>query len=94
MTQIAKTPFERWLETAREFARHAPGSVACPNCGSTSLSVKDVEYGLGHDKGVQRYITCGCCGAFTGVNVKRAGEGHAVHVSGERRLPASPSQAR
>jgi hypothetical protein len=36
--------------------------------------VRDVEYGFGHDRGVQRYISCGCCGAFTGVNVKCAGE--------------------
>jgi hypothetical protein len=32
-----------------------------------------VEYGFGHEKGIQRYVACGCCGAFTSVNVKRAG---------------------
>jgi hypothetical protein len=39
-----------------------------------------VEYGFGHEKGVQRYISCGCCGAFTGVNVKRAGEAEAYAI--------------
>jgi hypothetical protein len=36
--------------------------------------VKDVEYGFGHGKGVQRYMSCGCCGAFTSVSLRRAGE--------------------
>jgi len=53
-----------------------------------------VEYGFGHDKGVQRYITCGCCGAFTGVNVKRAGEELAIHEAGEQRFTAVSSPAR
>ncbi|MGO9173672.1 MAG: hypothetical protein ACLP7P_17160 [Rhodomicrobium sp.] len=94
MTQVSKAPFEQWLETARNLGRNSPASVACPCCGSTSLSVRDVEYGFGHDKGVQRYITCGCCGAFTGVNMKRAGEDLAVHAAGETRLSAASSQAR
>ncbi len=82
------------METARNLGHQSPGTVACPCCGSTSLSVRDVEYGFGHDKGVQRYISCGCCGAFTGVNVKRAGEDLAVPAAGGQRLSAVPSQAR
>jgi transcription elongation factor Elf1 len=83
MTHVSQAPFEQWVETAHSLGQRSPRTVACPCCGSTSLSVRDVEYGFGHDKGVQRYITCGCCGAFTGVNVKRAGEveGHAVYAS-------------
>jgi len=52
-----------------------------------------VEYGFGHDKGVQRYITCGCCGAFTGVNVKHAGEDHEIKAAGETLLSVSSQQA-
>jgi hypothetical protein len=74
MEQRRQAPFEQWVETAHHLGRRSAGSVACPCCASTSLSVRDVEYGFGHEKGVQRYITCGCCGAFTGVNVRRAGE--------------------
>ena len=74
MTQVSQAPFHQWVETAHHLGHRAAESVACPCCGSTSLTVRDVEYGFGHDKGVQRYISCGCCGAFTGVNVKRAGE--------------------
>ncbi|MGC2396289.1 MAG: hypothetical protein WA579_09850, partial [Rhodomicrobium sp.] len=65
--------FHEWAETANHLARHSVSTVASPCCGSTSLSARDVEYGFGHDRGVQRYISCGCCGAFTSVNVKCAG---------------------
>ncbi len=74
MAETSEAPFEQWLETAHTLGRTSAESVACPCCGSTSLSAKDVEYGFGHEKGVQRYISCGCCGAFTGVNVRRAGQ--------------------
>ena len=85
---------EQWLETAHQFGRNSPETVlVCPCCGSTSLSVKDVEYGFGHDKGVQRYITCGCCGAFTGVNLKRAGEDHEIKGAGEALLSVTSGRA-
>ena len=45
MTQNPQAPFEQWLETAQQFGRHSAENVACPCCGSTSLSVKDVEMG-------------------------------------------------
>ncbi len=74
MAERTEPAFQEWVETANYLARRSASTVACPCCGSTSLSVRDVEYGFGHDRGVQRYISCGCCGAFTGVNVKCAGE--------------------
>ncbi len=93
MTETSPAPFELWLETAQQFGRCSPDSVACPCCGSTSLSVKDVEYGFGYDKGVQRYINCGCCGAFTGVNIKRAGEDNEVKAAGETLLSVTSGRA-
>ncbi len=82
MTQLSQAPSNQWIETAHTLSQLSAQSVACPCCGSTSLSARDVEYGFGHKKGVHRYISCGCCGAFTGVNVKRAGEGesHRLHA--------------
>lgn len=74
MAELKQPRFDEWVETAQHLARHSASTVACPCCGSTSLSVRDMEYGFGHDRGVQRYISCGCCGAFTGVNVKCAGD--------------------
>jgi formate dehydrogenase maturation protein FdhE len=93
MTQTPQAPFQQWLETAQQFDHHAPQNVTCPCCGSSSLSVKDVEYGFGHEKGVQRYITCGCCGAFTGVNIKRAGEDRATATAGETLLAVHSGRA-
>ncbi len=93
MTETSHAPFEQWLETAQQFGQRSPENIACPCCGSTSLSVKDVEYGFGYDKGVQRYITCGCCGAFTGVNVKRAGEDHKIKADGEALLSVTSGRA-
>ena len=75
-----QAPFGQWVETAHHLGTRSVETVACPCCGSTSLSVRDVEYGFGHVKGLQRYISCGWCGAFNGVNVRRAGEGHAAAV--------------
>jgi hypothetical protein len=93
MTHTSQARFQQWLETAHQFDRNAPQNVICPCCGSASLSVKDVEYGFGHEKGVQRYITCGCCGAFTGVNVKRAGEDRATTAPGETLLAVQSGRA-
>jgi transcription elongation factor Elf1 len=74
MSQALIPAHSRWVKTAEALVHRSPEHVDCPCCGSTSLSVRDVEYGFGHEKGIQRYISCGCCGAFTSVNMKRAGE--------------------
>jgi hypothetical protein len=86
MPKLSRNTFMQWQETARKFDMHSSASVNCPCCGGASLSVKDVEYGFGHRKGVQRYISCGCCGAFTGVNVKRAGDDHKTQPADETLL--------
>ncbi len=93
MTQASQAPFEQWRETAQNLGQHSAANIACPCCGSVSLSIRDVEYGFGHDKGVQRYINCGCCGAFTSVNVKRAGEDLELRAAGEMRLPVKQARA-
>lgn len=74
MEKAKEANFERWQETAQALVTHSSDSVGCPCCGSPSLAVKDVEYGFGHTKGVQRYMSCSCCGAFTSVSLRRAGE--------------------
>jgi transposase-like protein len=74
MEKAKEAKFERWVETAHALVRTSAEQVACPCCGSSSLSVRDIEYGSGHEKGVQRYMTCKCCGAFSGVALRRAGE--------------------
>jgi hypothetical protein len=70
---MKQTPPLEWAKTTDPMGRGAAETIACPCCGSTSLSVRDVEYGPAHEKGIQRYISCFWCGAFNGVNLKRAG---------------------
>lgn len=74
MEKTKEPGFQRWQETAEALVKQSSREVSCPSCGSASLSVKDVEYGSGHDRGVQRYMSCGGCGAFTSVSLRRAGE--------------------
>lgn len=74
MEKTKETRFQRWQETAEALVIKSSDDVSCPCCGSASLTVKDVEYGQGHAKGVQRYMSCGGCGAFTSVSLRRAGE--------------------
>jgi transposase-like protein len=73
MASVKKAGFGEWVETAEALVKRSANEVACPCCGSSALKVRDVEYGFGHEKGVQRYMSCSCCGAFNGVNLRRAG---------------------
>jgi hypothetical protein len=70
---MTQTPPPQRAEIADHLGGRGAETVACPCCGSTALSVRDVEYGPAHEKGIQRYISCCWCGAFNGVNLKRAG---------------------
>jgi transposase-like protein len=74
MEKLRDVKFQSWVETAEALVTRSTREVRCPCCGSTSLKVKDVEYGLGYDRGVQRYMSCTSCGAFSGVSLRRAGE--------------------
>jgi hypothetical protein len=80
MEKAKEAKFERWVETAEALVKKSADGVACPCCGSSSLSVKDVEYGSGHEKGMQRYMSCRCCGAFTSVVMRRAGEQQGTQI--------------
>ncbi|MDZ4789640.1 MAG: hypothetical protein SGJ17_00275 [Hyphomicrobiales bacterium] len=64
---------DRWRATAEALVSLAAHNVHCPDCGRHGLSVRDMEYGYGTDKGLQRYLMCADCGAFNVVSLKRAG---------------------
>lgn len=72
-----KISSNQWHETALMLVSRSVDNVHCPECGKLSLSVRDMEYGCGTTKGIQRYIGCSACGAFQVINLKRAGS-HAV----------------
>jgi uncharacterized Zn finger protein len=64
----------RWRDVADALTGKAAETVQCPDCGCSGLKVRDVNYGHGYDRGIQRYITCTACGAFHAVNMRRAGQ--------------------
>jgi hypothetical protein len=37
------------------------------------LRVRDVEYGWGTARGIERYLVCSQCQAYSSVNLRRAG---------------------
>lgn len=73
MNDIKAKGHEKWRATAEALVNRAAHNVHCPDCGHHSLSVRDMEYGYGTDKGLQRYLMCADCGAFNVVSLKRAG---------------------
>ncbi len=64
---------DRWRVTAEALVNSSASTVHCPDCGRHGLSIRDMEYGSGTDKGLQRYLMCADCGAFNVVSLKRAG---------------------
>jgi transposase-like protein len=67
-----KSP-DRWRAAAEALVQTSAHNVHCPDCGRSSLTVRDMEYGYGVEKGVQRYLMCSACGAFNVVSLRRAG---------------------
>jgi hypothetical protein len=61
-----------WVAAAQKLVLNSANSVSCPDCGEASLQVRDVEYGWGHNKGLERYLVCSNCGAFNAVNLRHA----------------------
>ncbi|MDX2263920.1 MAG: hypothetical protein NW215_02980 [Hyphomicrobiales bacterium] len=73
MKDVKESAADRWRDVAHTLVSQSAQSVHCPDCGRHSLSVRDMEYGYGAEKGVQRYLMCSGCGAFQVVSIKRAG---------------------
>ena len=64
---------EEWVSAAERLVCESADHVTCPECEAPSLQVRDVEYGWGPRKGVERYLICSQCGAYNSVNMRRAG---------------------
>lgn len=61
-----------WVEAAHRLGVNSTSNVDCPDCGKPALQVRDVEYGWGHSKGLERYLVCSQCGAYNAVNLRHA----------------------
>lgn len=72
MSAIRGKNIAQWVEAAQKLGVSSAENVCCPDCGNTGLKVRDVEYGWGHVKGLERYLICSHCGAFNAVNLRHA----------------------
>jgi len=72
MSAIRGKNLSEWVEAAQKLVLSSTKNVNCPDCGHASLQVRDVEYGWGHNKGLERYLVCSSCGAFNAVNLRHA----------------------
>lgn len=61
-----------WVDAAHRLGVNSSSNVECPDCGKPALQVRDVEYGWGHSKGLERYLVCSQCGAYNAVNLRHA----------------------
>jgi hypothetical protein len=72
MSAVRGKNITEWVAAAHKLVLRSTNSVNCPDCGKPSLRVRDVEYGWGHNKGLERYLICSNCGAFNAVNLRHA----------------------
>jgi hypothetical protein len=64
---------EQWVTAAERLVCESVNHVCCPECSTPSLQVRDVEYGWGTRKGVERYLICSHCGAYNAITMRHAG---------------------
>ena len=62
-----------WVTAAQRLVCESTQHVGCPECGTPALQVRDVEYGWGTSRGIERYLVCSHCSAYNSVNLRRAG---------------------
>lgn len=72
MSAVKSKHLAQWMEAAEKLALISEKSIECPECGQKSLVVRDIEYGWGSCRGLERYLMCSHCGAYNIVNLRHA----------------------
>jgi transcription elongation factor Elf1 len=72
MSAIRSKNLEAWVAAAHRLVQNSTKHVNCPDCGKPELQVRDVEYGWGPNRGLERYLICSHCGAYNAVNLRHA----------------------
>ncbi len=72
MSAVGSKNLSEWISAAQRLALKSAENVECPDCGKAALRVRDVEYGWGPGRGLERYLVCSNCGAFNAVNLRHA----------------------
>jgi len=73
MSAIGNNKRVQWIAAAEQLLHMSNEHVPCPECGRPALQVRDVEYGWGPNRGLDRYLTCARCGGYNSVNLRHAG---------------------
>jgi transcription elongation factor Elf1 len=79
MSAIRNQKREEWILAAARLLTRSSKHVECPECGAPALQVRDVEYGIGSRKGLDRYLSCLQCGRDNIVNLRHAGTYFETH---------------
>ena len=79
MSAIRNQKREEWILAAARLLTWSSKHVECPECGAPALQVRDVEYGYGSRKGLDRYLLCLHCGRDNLVNLRHAGTYFETH---------------
>ncbi len=72
MSAVRSKNLDEWVAAAHKLVLNSTKTVNCPDCGKAALQVRDVEYGWGPNKGLERYLVCSHCGAYNAVNLRHA----------------------
>ena len=72
MSAVRKKNLPQWVATAEKLAVNSVQNVLCPDCGRPALQVRDVEYGWGTIRGLERHMVCTNCGGYNIVNLRHA----------------------
>jgi C4-type Zn-finger protein len=81
MSAVRSKNLAEWVDAAERLVLNSTKNVDCPDCGKPALQVRDVEYGWGHTKGLERYLICSHCGAYNAVNMRHARSCSDTHVT-------------
>jgi DNA-directed RNA polymerase subunit RPC12/RpoP len=72
VSAVKKKCIEEWVKAAEKMVFRSAHHVECPECGEKALKVRDIEYGRGPCRGLERYLMCSHCGAYNIVNLRHA----------------------
>ncbi len=88
LSAVKKKNLPEWIAAAEKLALNSGEHVDCPECQRRGLRVRDIEYGWGPSRGLERHVVCMHCGAHNIVNLRHALPCGEVHVKGEAKADA------
>lgn len=81
LSAVKNKNLSEWVAAAEKLALNSGDHIDCPECHQRGLKVRDVEYGWGPSRGLERHLVCTHCGAHNIVNLRRALPCGEMHVT-------------